>query len=117
MTVAFTVLDRDELNHYRETYEFEGFRYGGPGISFIVVNAAPGEGPRLHQHLYEEIFIIQEGRATFTVGDQTAEERAGQVIIVPPHTPHKFVNSGEGRLRQVDIHASERFITEWLEAK
>jgi hypothetical protein len=25
------------------------------------------------------------------------------------------VNTGAGRLRQVDIHASERFITEWLE--
>jgi hypothetical protein len=25
------------------------------------------------------------------------------------------VNSGAGRLRQIDIHASERFITEWLE--
>jgi hypothetical protein len=25
------------------------------------------------------------------------------------------VNSGTGPLRQVDIHASERFITEWLE--
>jgi hypothetical protein len=25
------------------------------------------------------------------------------------------VNSGTGRLRQIDIHASERFVTEWLE--
>ena len=29
--------------------------------------------------------------------------------------PHKFVNIGEGPLRQIDIHASKRFITEWLE--
>jgi hypothetical protein len=29
--------------------------------------------------------------------------------------PHKFVNRGEGRLSQVDIHASDRFVTEWLE--
>jgi len=26
-----------------------------------------------------------------------------------------FINSGEGKLRQVDIHLSKRFITEWLE--
>jgi hypothetical protein len=25
------------------------------------------------------------------------------------------VNSGTTRLRQVDIHASDRFVTEWLE--
>ncbi|HEX8982282.1 MAG TPA: cupin domain-containing protein [Ktedonobacterales bacterium] len=82
-----------------------------------MVDAAPGEGPRLHQHPYEEIFIFQEGMATFTVGDQTREGHAGQVIIVPPRTPHTFINTGAGRLRQVDIHASERFTTEWLEAE
>jgi len=26
-----------------------------------------------------------------------------------------LVNSGAGRLRQIDIHASDRFVTEWLE--
>src|ERR671910_756263 len=28
---------------------------------------------------------------------------------------HEFVNSGVGRLWQVDMHASDRFLTEWLE--
>jgi mannose-6-phosphate isomerase-like protein (cupin superfamily) len=36
-------------------------------------------------------------------------------VIVPPNVPHKFVNSGEGRLKQVDIHAHKHFITNWLE--
>ena len=27
----------------------------------------------------------------------------------------KFTNSGDGPLRQVDIHASPCFITEWIE--
>jgi mannose-6-phosphate isomerase-like protein (cupin superfamily) len=49
------------------------------------------------------------------VGTTTLEARARQIIIVPADTPHKFVNSGEGKLRQVDIHLSKRFITEWLE--
>jgi hypothetical protein len=33
----------------------------------------------------------------------------------PAVVPHKFVNSGTGRLRQTDIHANDRFVTEWLE--
>lgn len=74
-----------------------------------------GEGVRLHQHPYQEIFIIQEGVATYTVGTTTLQARAGQIIIAEGNTPHKFVNSGEGRLRQVDIHLSKRFITQWLE--
>jgi mannose-6-phosphate isomerase-like protein (cupin superfamily) len=61
------------------------------------------------------VFIVQEGTATFTAGDETVEVKDGQVVVVPAGVAHKFVNSGEDRLRQVDIHASERFVTEWLE--
>ena len=88
--------------------EFEGFLYGDVGVSFILVEARPGRGPRLHRHPYAEVFVVQEGRATFTVGDATIEARAGQIVVAPAGVPHKFVNSGSGPLRQVDIHPSGR---------
>lgn len=94
--------------------EFQGFRLGA-GVSVIVVDASPGAGPRLHRHPYEEVFVVQEGTATFTAADKTIEVSGGQVVVVPAGVPHKFVNTGTGRLRQVDVHASERFVTEWLE--
>ena len=59
--------------------------------------------------------MVQEGTATFRAGDEVIEARGGQVVVVPAGVAHKFVNSGAGPLRQVDIHASERSITEWLE--
>jgi mannose-6-phosphate isomerase-like protein (cupin superfamily) len=59
--------------------------------------------------------VVQEGTATFTGGEEVIEARGGQVVMVPAGVPHKFVNTGAGRLRQIDIHASERFVTEWLE--
>jgi mannose-6-phosphate isomerase-like protein (cupin superfamily) len=96
--------------------EFEGYRYDKTNVSFIVVEAKPGEGPKLHSHPYEEVFIIQEGQATFTVGSDTIEATAGQIVIGPAGVPHKFINSGTGILRQVDIHASPRFITTWYDA-
>ncbi len=37
------------------------------------------------------------------------------IIIAPAGVPHKFVNSGPGLIRQVDIHPSPRMITIWLE--
>jgi mannose-6-phosphate isomerase-like protein (cupin superfamily) len=43
------------------------------------------------------------------------EAGAGQMVVVRPGVAHKFVNAGTGRLRQIDLHASPRFITEWLE--
>jgi mannose-6-phosphate isomerase-like protein (cupin superfamily) len=97
-----------------DTGEFQGHRYEA-GISFIVVNAPPGGGPKLHRHPYEEVFVVQEGNATFTAGEETIEVSGGLVVVVPAGVPHKFVNSGTTRLRQVDIHASDRFVTEWLE--
>ena len=94
--------------------EFQGYRHDA-GISFIVVDAPPGSGPKLHKHPYEEVFVVQEGAATFTAGEDVIGASAGQVVVVPAGMPHRFVNSGAGRLRQIDIHASERFVTEWLE--
>ena len=93
--------------------ELQGYHLGA-NVSVIVVDAPPGGGPKLHRHPYEEVFVVQEGSATFTAGDETTEVEGGQVVVVPAGVPHKFVNSGTGRLRQVDIHTSDRFVTEWL---
>jgi len=83
--------------------------------SIIFVEAPPGRGPRLHRHTYAEVFIVTEGEVTLRTdqGDQVA--RAGQVVVVPGGVPHAFYNSGEGPLRQIDIHLNPRFETEWLE--
>ena len=111
-TADYLVVERGELRDA----ELQGREYGGVNVSLIFVDAGPGEGPRLHRHAYEEIFIMLEGQSRFTVGAHTVEARAGQIIIVRAGVPHKFVNVGEGRLRQIDIHPSATFITEWLES-
>ena len=75
---------------------------------------APGGGPELHRHPYEEVFLILEGEATFTLGDETRIARAGEFLIAPPGVPHAFKNTGSGPLRSVDVHASPTFDTEYL---
>jgi mannose-6-phosphate isomerase-like protein (cupin superfamily) len=110
-TAAYSVIERDQL----PDSELQGYLFGGAHVCLIFVDMEPGNGPRLHRHAYEEIFIVLEGQAKFTIGSGTVDARAGQVLIVEPGVPHKFVNSGDGPLRQIDIHASDRFITEWLE--
>ena len=49
---------------------------------------------------------MQEGQASFTVGDDTIKAIGGQVVVVLAGMPHNFVNSGTGPLRLVDIHLS-----------
>lgn len=115
--MSHILLNRNELRHNvnSNTATFEGYQHGDTSASFFWVDLAPGGGPRLHKHPYEEVFIMLEGRATFTVGSTMIEAAAGQVVIVPPDTPHKFFNSGEEPLKQIDIHSSKQMLTEWLE--
>jgi len=94
---------------------FDGFQYDDTNVSFFLIDAPPGEGPSLHSHPYEEIFVIQEGQVTFTVGDATIEATGGQILLASAGTPHKFVNSGKTVLRSINIHPTSRMITEWLE--
>jgi mannose-6-phosphate isomerase-like protein (cupin superfamily) len=94
---------------------FEGSQYADMNVSFFLNVAAPGDGPDLHLHPYEEIFIIQEGHVTFTVGDTAIEATAGQIVIAPAGIPHKFINSGIAVLHSINIHPVSRMITEWLE--
>jgi mannose-6-phosphate isomerase-like protein (cupin superfamily) len=84
-------------------------------ISVILVDSEPGRGPSLHKHPYAEVFIVLEGEATVSGGDEELVARAGDILIVPAGEPHGFVSSGDGPLRQIDIHLSPRFETEWLE--
>ena len=109
------IINEADLPHSEIAYEFEGQHYADTNVSFIVIDAPPGRGPKLHRHPYEEVFVVQEGSVTFTVGGDVIEATGGQILVVPAGVPHKFLSSGTGRLRQIDIHASGRFITEWLE--
>jgi len=108
-----SVISQSSLPFSRIARELVGAEHDA-GVCLIFVDAPPGDGPSLHRHPYEEIFITQEGRCTFFVGDDTFEAGAGDIVIAPAGVPHRFVNSGEGPLRQIDIHVSPRFETEWL---
>jgi mannose-6-phosphate isomerase-like protein (cupin superfamily) len=94
--------------------ELIGADHGGVGVSIIFVDAAPGEGPSLHRHPYEEIFITLEGEATVSANERELHVGPGDIVIVPPHTAHSFTSTGSVPLRQIDIHVSPTFSTEWL---
>src|SRR3954464_8300687 len=91
------------------SHEFHGEKQGAPFSAYIVA-AKPGQGPALHTHPYVEVAFTIEGSATITVGEETREVNAGGVVVIPAGTPHRFVNSGDTILRQIDVHASPTFI-------
>ena len=114
-TAGHRVFSRQELEYEDGTWSLEGQTFGADGVSVILVSMPPGQGVRLHRHPYAEIFVVEDGEATFSAGDATEVVSAPRVVIVSAGVPHKFVNSGLVVLRQTDIHLNGRFVTEWLE--
>jgi mannose-6-phosphate isomerase-like protein (cupin superfamily) len=111
-----SVINREQLPFVEMSHELVGEKHG-INISFLLVNAPPGGRVELHRHNYDEVIIVHEGRATCVAGDKRHEVTAGDVIVIPAGTPHSFINSGDTPLRQTDIHASPKFVTEWLATK
>jgi quercetin dioxygenase-like cupin family protein len=94
--------------------EFEGRDYGA-GLTLILVDVETGQGPSLHRHPYEEIFVIHAGTGSFVVDEAVVQGSAGDIVIAPAGTAHRFTNSGSDRLQLTAIHHNANFVTEWLE--
>lgn len=88
----------------------------GADVSVIFFSSERvGAGPKLHTHPYPEVFIVRQGRALYTIGDEKIEATAGQILIAPANVPHKFENLGPGVLESTDLHLAGEFNTSWLE--
>jgi quercetin dioxygenase-like cupin family protein len=103
----------DTLPDSGSSHRFDGADHGAP-VSFFMIHSEPGDGPELHRHPYAETFVIEEGQATFTVGEETIEAKAGEIVVAPAGIPHAFVNSGSSLLRSVNIHPVAEMETVWL---
>jgi quercetin dioxygenase-like cupin family protein len=49
-------------------------------ISFSLVIAEPGGGPRLHRYKYDEVVYVISGRPHWTVNGQEREAKAGMCL-------------------------------------
>jgi mannose-6-phosphate isomerase-like protein (cupin superfamily) len=89
-----------------------GGAHGVPGISIILNETAVDDGAPWHRHGYDELFLIQEGRCIFTIGDEIVAAAAGQIVLAPAAVPHSFRNPGPDTLRMVAVHAAPAVVLE-----
>lgn len=94
--------------------KFVGAEHGAD-VSYFYVENQPGEGPGLHWHPYSETWVVLEGTARITIGDDDLVASAGDTATGPAHTPHGFVNIGDGVLKIIGIHASPTIIQTFLD--
>jgi mannose-6-phosphate isomerase-like protein (cupin superfamily) len=111
---VYRILHPDEQTRGRiAAVEFEGSDHGA-GLSFFIGDLEPGRGPPMHRHPYAETCILRSGRAAMTIDGQEVIAGPGDIVVIGPGTPHRFIAIGEERLVAVCIHASERFVIEWV---
>lgn len=87
----------------------------GAEVSYFYVENQPGQGPGMHWHPYPETWVVLEGTARITIGDQTLVAESGDTATGPAFVPHSFVNIGDGVLRIIGIHASATIIQTFLD--
>ncbi len=105
----------DDLPGPPEAHRFIGAQHGGLPISLFLVDNRPGAGPLLHRHPYAEVFVIHAGEARFEIDDLQLTATAGDILIAPAMSAHRFTNTGRGDLRVTAIHTAPEMDTEWLQ--
>ncbi len=99
-----TVTPIEQLRRSPTASLFEGGELAD--VSIFVTAYERGQGPQLHLHPYPEIFVVETGTATFTVGDEKLTVGAGNIVTVAAETPHGFEGAGDDTLRVVSVHPS-----------
>lgn len=106
--------------HGETIYELLG-RYTGQttehhSVAHVVLS--PGASTLRHYHpSAEESYYVLHGTGRITVGNEDTTLSSGEIVLIPPRTPHKFVNTGIEPLEflVVCVPAWEPTNTVWLE--
>lgn len=63
--------------------------------SLAEATVPPGAETAAHLHREsEEIYLFTAGAGRMRLGDDEADVRAGDCVVIPPGTPHKLWNAG-----------------------
>jgi mannose-6-phosphate isomerase-like protein (cupin superfamily) len=108
-------ISQDDLPGPPEAHRFVGGEHGGLPISLFLVDDGPGAGPLLHRHPYAEVFVLHAGEACFEIDAVRLTATAGDILIAPAMSAHRFTNTGAAQLRVTAIHTAQDMATEWLQ--
>jgi mannose-6-phosphate isomerase-like protein (cupin superfamily) len=63
--------------------------------SLAEATVPPGGATVAHLHrASEEIYLFTAGAGRMRLGEEEADVRAGDAVVIPPGTPHKLLNPG-----------------------
>ena len=96
------VIPVEDVRYTPAVAVFEG--HDDAPVSFYVTEFERGEGTPLHLHPYPEVFLVERNAALFTAGEEESTVTAGHFVVVPAHTPHRYVGASDEAVRVVSVH-------------
>lgn len=71
----------------------------------VLMSIEPGDDIGLETHDLDQILFFVSGRGEYAVGGERGAVRPGDVVVVPAHTQHNFLNTGDEPLKLFTIYA------------
>jgi quercetin dioxygenase-like cupin family protein len=95
-------VDKTDCVHHRIFPGVDIFTACGEQMMFSLVEMEPDAVVEEHSHPHEQMGLMLEGEADFTIGGQQMHVTAGQMWRIPGGVPHKVV-AGHQRVRALDV--------------
>jgi quercetin dioxygenase-like cupin family protein len=102
------VIPVDDVRYTPAVAVFEG--HDETPVCVYVTEFERGDGTPLHHHPYPELFLVEKNVALFTAGDEELTVGAGNFVLVPAGTPHRYVGASDEPVRVVSVHASPEVV-------
>ncbi len=61
-------------------------------FGMLITEIPPGGQSGLHQHTFEAVAYVLEGKGTEIIGDQRIDWEVGDTFYLPPNVPHRHIN-------------------------
>jgi mannose-6-phosphate isomerase-like protein (cupin superfamily) len=103
---VFDTADSIKYRYPTHTNELVVDRADAAASEVFVTVLEPGEAPPLHQHDdTEQVFFILEGIGKLVIGSdlRSFPVQPGQVVRVPPSTPHRIFCEGTTALKYLVV--------------
>lgn len=82
--------------------------FSGERSMMVLNELMPSAKPALHQHFHEQLTYIIEGSCRFVIGDEVVDMVAGDLILIPPNTPHSLEVTSDKPVLNLDVFSPIR---------
>ncbi|MBO9539507.1 cupin domain-containing protein [bacterium] len=71
----------------------------------VVMSIEPGDDIGAEVHDLDQVLVFVAGEGEFQVGDLKGRVQPGDVVVVPAHAEHNFINTGSEPLKLYTVYA------------